>query len=350
MKENSARPMARRGLIASCLCAALLATSATAQAQELTIASFGGQLDEAFRKALEPYLEQNDITLRWVPGTATENAAKVVATRDSPEFDLVLLENITYHTVSRQDLLAQFDTATMSNYGDLLPAAQLERRDGMPIGFFYTGIFYNHGEFEERGWAPPTSWNDLFRPEFCNHIGVLNPAVSYGLHTVMMVAGGELDNIETGIDRFAELGSCIATMEPSASKLEEKIQLGEYLIGAHGTIRVAPLIDMDYPVRFTIPEEGSILAFSVVTVPKNSPNLEAAQDLANWLIGPEAQQVFMEMAFYAPVNSEVEQSSRLRDFGVPTGDEMDKIIQVDEALVIEKRRDWTRQVERAMTR
>ncbi len=352
MSKHIERRPARLGLMAGLLGATLLAapTAALAQSKELTIASFGGQLDEAFKKAMQPYLDKHGITVRWVPGTATENAAKVVATKDSPEFDMVFLENITYDTVSRQDLLAKFDPEQMSNYADLAPAAQVERRDGMPVGFFYTGIFYNPGEFEKRGWAAPTSWNDLFRPEFCNYIGVLNPSVSYGLHTVMMVGGGDPAKMDQGIERFAELGKCIATMEPSASKLEEKIQLGEYLVGAHGTIRVAPLIDMNYPIRFTIPEEGSILAFSVVTVPRNSPNLKLSQDVANWLVGPEAQKVFMDMAFYAPVNTKVEQSPRLQEFGVPSGDQMDKIIRVDEALVVEKRRDWTRQVERAMTR
>ena len=340
----------RLGLIAGCLGVALLATPQAAQAKDLTIASFGGQLDEAFKKALQPYLEKNKINIRWVPGTATENAAKVVATKDNPEYDLVLLENITYDTVSRQNLLAKFDPKNMMNYADLAPTAKLARQDGMPVGFYYTGIFYNPGEFTKRGWAVPTSWNDLFRPEFCKHIGVLHPNISYGLHTLMMIGGGNIEGMEKGIARFGELKNCIATMEPSASKLEEKIQLGEYLIGAHGTIRVAPLMDMNYPIRFTIPKEGAILAFSVVTVPKNSPNLKLSQDIANWLVGPEAQKVFMEMAFYAPVNSKVEQSARLREFGVPTGDQADKIIKVDEEVVVKKRRDWVRQVERAMTR
>lgn len=332
-----------------------VATHAPARAQAdektLVIASFGGQLDEAFKAALRPWAEQNKISIRMVPGTATENAAKIIATKNNPEFDLVLLENMSYDLVSRQGLLAQFQPRDLSNFTDLASQARLKGWDGLPVGFYFTGIYYNPEEFKKRNWAVPVSWSDLFRPEFCNHIGVMHPNVSYGLHTVLMLAGGKPEKMPEGIAAFGKLKGCIATLEPSSSKLEEKMQMGEYLLGTHGTIRAVPLINTGYPIRFVIPKEGSILAFSAVVAPKNSPRPQLAKDAMNWLIGPQAQKILMDTAFYTPVNTKVELSSKLKELGVPDSKMISEIIIVEnDSIINDHRRDWARQIDRALTR
>jgi putative spermidine/putrescine transport system substrate-binding protein len=169
------------------------------------------------------------------------------------------------------------------------------------------------------------------------------------MHMLLMLAGGDPARMSQGIARFGKLKNCIPTLEPSASKFEEKIQLGEYLIGVHASIRAIPLIKQGYPIKYIIPKEGSILGYSIVAPVKNARNARLAQELCNWLIGPEAQKVLMETAFYVPVNDKVEVSPELQQLGLPNKQTMEKIIPVQASIIAERRREWVRQVEREMS-
>ena len=278
---------------------ALIAGSAQAQAQgqTLTVASFGGNIDNALRKAMSGFEQKFGVTIRWVPGNTTENAAKVVATKASPEYDVAMLDDVAQEGVSKLGLLAKLDMSVVTNYNDLRKQAKFPSMDGVPIGFNFTGFFYNEPEFKKRGWAPPRSWNDAFRPEFCNHFGLLSPSVSYTLNFVVLLAGGNIDKVPESIAKLGKLKGCVPTLEPSSAKLEEKIQLGEYLVGLHGTVRILPLGVAGYPVKFVIPDEGTALSSTTAAVVIGGKE-KLAQEFINWLISPQAQQVLLEEAFY----------------------------------------------------
>ena len=325
-------------------------TLAQYEGKTLTVASYGGQVDESFKKATIGFEERFKVKIRWVPGTATENAAKVNATKASPEYDVVFLENLTHSLASSQGLLAPINTAIVKNYEDLVPKAKLASKDAVPIGAIFTGIFYNSNEFQKRGWAPPQSWNDLFRPEFCKHIGILHPNVSYTIHMLVMLGGGDVNKVGEGIDRLSKLKGCLSTLEPAASKLEEKIQLGEYLIGVHGTVRVLPLIKLNYPVKFIIPKEGTVLGLTTVSAVKNSQNVLLGQELVNWMISPAAQKVLVETGFWTPTNSKVTVPTELENMGLPPSKVVQSAFTPNESTIMANRRDWVRKVEREIAR
>lgn len=340
-------------LFAGAAIAALAIANLPVHAQQpttLLIGSYGGALDDIYRRVLKPFEEKFNVTIKMVPGTSAENAAKLVATKNNPEYDLVFLENLSHDAASRQGALATIDETIVTNYRDLSPKTKLASKDGMPVGHFIAGIFYNAAEFQKRGWAAPTGWSDLFRPELCKNIGVLHPNVSYGMHMVMMLGGGDPAKISDGVARLGQLKDCIPTLEPSASKFEEKIQLGEYLIGVHGNIRVLPLIRQGLPLKYIVPKEGSILGSSITAAAKNSRHAKLTQELMNWLIAPESQKILMESTFYVPVNTKVEVTPEMQALGMPDSKTLERVNPADAAIVSERRREWVRQVERAMSR
>jgi putative spermidine/putrescine transport system substrate-binding protein len=316
----------------------------------LTVASLGGQLDQVFKEAFKPFEEKYNVTIRWVPGVAAENVAKVAASKANPEFDVALVENVGHSIGSEQHLWAAVDESIVTNYKDLIPHARPKNNDGVGIGIYLAGFFYNAPEFEKRGWAPPKSWNDMFRPEFCGHIGIMHPNVSYTIHTMLMLAGGDPARISEGIAKLAKLKNCIPVLEPSAPKLEEKAQLGEYLIGIHGNIRVGYLIKRGYPIKFVYPEEGSVEAFSVAAAVKGAPNPRLAQEFMNWFISPDVEKQVMEGLYYGPTNTKVPVSEDLVQYGVPDAAVMKKVIYIDDSTIVDRRRDWVRQTERALSR
>ena len=336
------------GILAAGIGLAAMPAHAQYQGQTLTIASFGGAVDKAYQKAVAGFEEKYGVQLKWVPGTTSENAAKVVATKGHPEYDVALLDDVAYEGVSKAGALAKFDPAVVTNLADILPQAKGRNGDGVAIGFNFTGFFYNKDEFAKRGWAPPRVWNDLFRPEFCHHIGFNDTGVSYFFNMTAMLAGGDVSKMSDGINRFLKLKGCFATLEPSSAKLEETLQLGEYLVGVHGSVRVVPLAKAGYPSRFVVPEDGTPLSATMVAPVAGAPHEKLAQEFINWFISPTASKILMEESSFIPSNRKVVVPPDLLQYGMPGPEVIGKAIELDRIAITEQRRTVARQVERGL--
>ncbi|THU05449.1 extracellular solute-binding protein [Lampropedia puyangensis] len=354
-----ALPFSRRlftqvGLAATVLTAVLplaaQAQGADTRQNRIVVASFGGQLDETYKKIFAQFEKDNNVTIDWVPGTAPNNVAKLAATRNAPEYDVVLFENVTQRLASTQDLLAPIDTTIVTNYQDTAEGARAKDNDGVGIGAFVTGIYYRKDAFAKNGWAAPTSWNDLARPEFCNHLGLEKAGQVYTLNAVLMLAGADVSKIDQGISRFTELAKCARVLEPAAAKHEEKILLGEYQVGVSATIRTLPLVRKLPDLAFVLPKEGAIPSYTMVAPVKGAPNAAGAQKFINWFLAPQSQQTLVRELFYSPVNTKVEVPADLVVLGVPTQTVLAAQPKIDNDVLVKDRRDWTRKLERALER
>lgn len=338
--------------VLACFGVALLPAPSHAQGQpsELVVGSIGGFLDETLKRVSAPFEQKHNVRIRWVPGISAEKVAKVEASKANPEYDVVIIDDPFQILGSKRGLWEKIDPVIVTNYKDLYAQAKARNDDAVGIGFFYAGLFYRADEFEKRGWAPPQSWNDLFRPEFCNKLGIPHPNFAYGIQLLLMLAGGDPNKIDDGIAKLATLKNCIAVLEPSAPKLEEKIQLGEYLVGVHGNIRVIPLAKRGHPVRYVFPKEGSINSVTMLAPVKNARNGKMAQELMNWLTMPAIQKELVEALYYGPANAKLVVTKEMRDLGVPDAEMIARLKVVTDSGDMENRRSWVRKTERAMAK
>lgn len=319
-------------------------------ADNLTIASFGGVLDEHYKIIFKPFEESKNVTIRWVPGTAAGNVAKLAATKDAPEIDLVLSENFSFRQGAQLGLFAPIDETIVTNYKDVSPLAKPKTNDGVGIGFLFQGVFYREDEVAKRGWTPPRGWTDLTRPEFCGHVGMMDPNVVTTLHAMLALSGGKPANINEGIATLAKLKNCLPVLEPSSSALEDKVSRGTYLVGGHNSIRIIPMTKRGVPIRFVVPEEGHLISYSAISVAKNAPNPKLAQEFVNYFLDPVAQKGLMEMLFYLPVNSKVAVPDGLQRLGLPSPSVLANVLRVDEDEITKNRREWNQRVHRAFAK
>jgi putative spermidine/putrescine transport system substrate-binding protein len=320
------------------------ADSGPREASVLRVASFGGTHDDVVRELFSDFEKEFNVTIEWEPASATENVAKAAATASNPEFDIIFTEDTNQYSASQQGLLAQVDPELVPLAEDLIPAGEGADNDGVAYGVNPTTMFYNTEVFEENGWDAPDSWEDLFNPDFCGVVGMAHPNVTYTLHAAQMLGGGQTRDIDDGIDKLAELADC-ARFEPSSATLEEKLQLGEYAIGVHGTIRVGPL-SKEYPIVPVYPEEGTVIGTSMVSAIKDSPNPEMAQRFMNHLLKPEIQEQLVARLSYSPTNST---SDAIAEFeNAPSLDEVGEWKKADAGLITENRRRWAEQFDRAI--
>jgi putative spermidine/putrescine transport system substrate-binding protein len=330
-----------------------LVASAQAPGEKTTlvVSVYGGDLGATVRKIYVPFEKKYNVAIKWEPGVSGEALAKIIATRANPVFDIAFGDDLSFYAGSQQGVWAPLDDKIVTHYKELAAPAQAPKHDGAAIGVFYTGIFYFPKVFQQKGWPVPTKWSELLNPAFCNVLGFPHPNVITGLDALLMLAGGKVQNMDQGIDKLAAYGrKCIAELEPSPGALEQKIQMGDYSVGAYNTIRVIPLEQRGVPIAFVLPQDGSVLSSSNIAIVKGSHHIELAQRFVDWILTPDAQNKLMHGAFYTPTNTRVEVTSDMQKLGVQPWSRMEKLVQPPEAAILAHRRAWTEALDEKMSR
>lgn len=89
-----------------------------------------------------------------------------------------------------------------------------------------TGLAYNSRLFKEKGWATPTSWNDLADPRFKDKVVFQSMASStFGLHGFLMynrLHGGSDTDVNPGFTAWKKnVGPNVLEYIPNSAKLSE---------------------------------------------------------------------------------------------------------------------------------
>ena len=131
-------------------------------------------------------------------------------------------------------------------------------RDGASVfavstGYYSLGITYSTKEVTQ----PPTSWKDLWKPEYAGAVAVPSPANSSGVPFIFFLARvWAIDPSNLG-PLYAKLASLdTALFFDSSGAATNAYQSGEAVIGAHFNVGAWDLIDKGLPIGFTVPKEG----------------------------------------------------------------------------------------------
>ncbi|OYW57652.1 MAG: hypothetical protein B7Z30_11030 [Rhizobiales bacterium 12-68-15] len=191
--------MSRRGFLASVSSAAglaLLPRGAFA-ADELVAATFGGTWANVQKQILAPYFtKRTGASVVQSPMLATEQIAKLTAAKgNQPPFDVAMLDEGPALEAIDAGLIAKYDPAKSPNFAALNP--QFQGAYGPAITMQAIGIAYNPKTVK----TPPTSWEDLWKPEYKGRVGITSLASTLGLAFLLDInrlAGGTEANMEPG--------------------------------------------------------------------------------------------------------------------------------------------------------
>ena len=158
---------------------------------------------------------------------------------------------------------------------------------GIDLGM--TGLAYNKKMFDEKGWAPPTSWMDLADPKYKEKVVFQSAsASSFGLHAFLMfnrIQGGTEKDVEPGFSKFrSTIGPNVLEFIPSSAKISEMVQTGEAAIFPLTPTAVAALQEKGIPVEYAQPKEGSVVLMVAECVIANNSEPELSQKLAAYLL------------------------------------------------------------------
>jgi putative spermidine/putrescine transport system substrate-binding protein len=344
--------MKRLGLVAAVSIAALaLAPSAIlAQQKTLYVAGYGGSFEKTIRDEVIPAFEQaNGVKVEYVAGNSTDTLAKLQAQRGNQQIDVAIVDDGPMYQAIQLGFCGKIEGLP----ADLYEAARFKDNGAVGIGLVATGLMYNTKVFAEKGWAPPTSWNDLRDPKYQNQLVIPPINNTYGLHALLMLArmnGGSEADVDAGFKIFKdEINSNVLAYEPSPGKMTELFQSGQALLAVWGSGRVQSFANTGFPVDFVYPKEGAVTLLTTAC-PIAKPNVSPlASSFVRALLEPKIQLVMLKDYGYGPVLKTVTVPPELSKMA-PVGDRAAKLYTADWSIINEKREDWTKRWNREVER
>ncbi|MBV8165289.1 MAG: ABC transporter substrate-binding protein, partial [Alphaproteobacteria bacterium] len=200
--------LTRRRLLGS---AALVAAAAGlpgpahAQAQRIVANTYPGLWEEAHRTHLIPAFKKAvGAELVMQPMLSVDVIARLVAARANPPFDATLNDEGPFMANLDADLFDVLDRSKIPNLKDVPQKFIDPSGRGVYVSAQVVGLCYNPDKIK----TPPTSWDDLHRPEYKGRVGITGPGSSLGaawLAEVAKLHGGSEANLDPAFAQLRKL-------------------------------------------------------------------------------------------------------------------------------------------------
>jgi len=223
---------------------------------------------------------------------------KIVLMRDKPTVTLCGWDMLTGMQAAKMDLTAPIDPKLVPNLKELYDFA-FYRMDGEIHGVIATitgvGLIYNEDIFKQKGFAPPDSWSDLWRPELSGRVSITAPESTWGTAALVAIAdwqGGGVENIDPGFEKLKTLLPNIHTIHTWSSELVKLMQLNEVWLATTGQNMGPAMRAVGFPARWVAPKEGAPFTGgggSGPTLIRNAPYQDVAHDFINLYLSLEYQ-------------------------------------------------------------
>ena len=320
----------------------LLGPGAQAEQVTLTINSFGGTYEELHQElVIKPFEEMHNVKVQVVTAYSGATMAQVRAQKDNPQFDVVHFSGGQEVPAAEEGLIVPISPSQLTNYDDLYPFASegMARGEGPVYQLATIGLLYHEDRIEQA----PSSWKDLWSPEYQGYMVLTDISNSYGLLGLLMINrayGGTLDNIQPGLDAVAEL-------LPHAILVDKGPHVEQHF--AQSGTKIAPFAQ-DYaynlrqrglPVQFVQPVEGSAAVYITANVVAGRPNTDLAIKFVDFTLRPEAQIGFAEGLRYSPANRKAELRPEVAKDVIYGEEQVARLVRFSPKTVSANRSAWT---------
>jgi putative spermidine/putrescine transport system substrate-binding protein len=341
------------GLFTAVSLAALVVSAAPAMAQQKTlyVAGYGGSFEKTMRdEVISDFEKKHGVKVEYVAGNSTDTLAKLQAQKGNQQIDVAIVDDGPMYQAIELGFCGRVQNLPTA---DLYDTARFKDDRAVAVGFVATGLMYNKKFFEEKGWAAPTSWNDLKDPKYKGLVVIPPINNTYGLYTLLMFAkmnGGGEKNVESGFDIMKkDVNPNVLAYEPSPGKMTELFQSGQAALAVWGTGRVQSFANTGFPVDFVYPKEGAV-SLLASACPIEKPNASPiASEFIKAMLEPKIQLILLKDYGYGPVNKKVEVPAELGKMA-PIGERAASLYNPDWISINAKRDEWTKRWNREVER
>ncbi len=292
---------------------ALMASTALAQAETITINSFGGAYEEAHRECIiTPFEKKTGASVQVVTAYSADAFAQLRAQKEAPQFDVIHFSGGQEIVAAQEGLLSPIDASKLSNAGDVydFAKANLAKGEGPAYSIAAIGLVYNSQTADPK----PTNWKDLLSDAYSDHIVLTDISNGYGMLGFLMlnqVSGGDLDNIQPGLDAVKTLLDNGAIVVSTSPEIQQEFAQNDAWIAAYASDYAYTLRKAGLPVAFVQGQEGTPASFITTNLVAGRPNQDLALQFIDMSISAEAQACFAEKLRYSPTNSKAELSDEV---------------------------------------
>jgi len=324
---------------------ATLTAPVDAQTGRVVVASFGGAWERDLRADLiEPFEKAQNVKVDYVVGLSTETLARVKAQKDSPQLDVIMLDDILTTDAANQGLVERMTVTDVPNLNDLRKEARIAGDTGAGFTSSATVLMYNRDKVV----PPPTSWKALWDPKYKGHVAIPHINTTWGLHMLMLAAklesGSEM-NVQAGLAGLKRLQQANeAVVYTSTTQLNTMAQQGQVWLAPFSSVWVNQLDKGGTPVAIAVPQEGVYPIFTVWSVVKGARNRAAAMQFVNYALRKYVQEKFAPRALLMPTTTTATLTPDM-DKRVS----FDRLQHLDADAVVKQRAAWVEEWNRALT-
>lgn len=309
--------------------------------KKLIVTSFGGDYETAQKEILiKPFEKEFNAKVEVVTLYSADALVRMRAEKNAPTLDVVQFSGGQEVQAAKEGLILPADEKILTNTKDLYKTALNKSGYGPSIAFDALGIIYN----EKKITTAPTSWNDLWKPEYKGHVGLVDLTNTFGLQFAVMnakLAGSNESNMDPGFDKIKTLLPNVAAIVASTPDVGNLFAQEEAWIAAYDSGYAFNFRKKGQPIKFVVPKEGAMATFINAQVVKGTKNADLAQQFVNYALRPEVQKAFAEQTGFAPSNKNVKLSDDLAAV-MPYGETaVNSLVPLDWEVVGANRAAWT---------
>ena len=317
---------------AAALAAACLPAGVRAAESQMVATTYPGAWEEAQRAFLLPVVKRDtkaEITL--TVSQAVDTLAKITAARNDPPFDAIIMDEGPYLAARELDVFAPLPRDKIPNLAELPPEFIDPHGTGAFLSAQIVGIAYNPARIK----TPPTSWLDLWKPDYKGRVGLTGMGSSLGTAWMVEIAklhGGSEANMEPAFKAVHELLPNVGAIAPNPGALATLFQQGQIDISFNYVNNIMPLAARGAPIGIAKPDSGWVLVRNSMHIIKNTKHYDLAAAWIDTALGVEVQTGMAGAPNYlAPTNSKV-----------PFGSELLKIAKNHDELARMTLIDWAK--------
>jgi putative spermidine/putrescine transport system substrate-binding protein len=287
--------LTRRSLLGST--SALLAAGALGglarpahAAGSIVATTYPGSFDEAFKSVVGPALAKNSGggSVTFSPLLNVDQIGKIQASRNAPPFDVVLFDEGPLIPAIEAGILEKFPAGQAKNFADIPEAFRHPAGYAPVITVQLIGIAYNPKKIT----TPPTSWEDLWKPEYKGRVGITGMGSSLGTAFMVEIAkmnGGSETNIEPAFEAIKKLLPNVGAIAPSPGALAALFQQGEIDIAFNYWNNVALLAAKGVDIAFAKPKSGAVVVRTSAQIVQNNQDPKLALEYLDTVMSPPVQ-------------------------------------------------------------
>lgn len=304
--------MKLRALAASAALVVSVSSGAAAR-ERLTVATYGGNWGDAQKACiLDPFAKASGTQVVQETSVSTVTYNKLKQQKGNPSIDIAWIDGGISELAAADGVVATIDAAKVGNVAGLIDEA-VYRKDGkifaLSTGFYALGIAYNSKEVK----AAPTSWYDLWRPEFSGKVTVPSPVNAAGIPFfahVIKLEGSSLDDPTKGSEKLKSLKAM--SYYDASGVAQAALESGEAIAAPYYNTAAWAIADKGLPIVFVVPKEGAPANDIRVHIAEGTKNREAAEKFVNYTVSQEAMGCLAEKLYVGPPTKQTSLSEKAK--------------------------------------